>query len=134
MDITESSIYKEAKEVPASQIMNKEQVTASVEDLKSIATDYFNSLPHELSHTANLGKLYGSRIKLNTTANEILLLIFNSYKEVLQKELNYNNDIEKSEIINNCMISLESTIKVLKSLSADIPGEQLLTLLRSIVL
>lgn len=133
-DITENSIYKNAKEVPASNIAAHPKTEAKIEDIYKILEEIVSRQDEKVRSAYKLGKLYRNQVNTKLSSNDILLVIINSYKEILQKELNYNNNIEKGEIVQNCISGLEGLIKILRSSQVNTDGDQFLFLLRSIIL
>lgn len=133
-NITENAIYKNAEEVPASNIVASPKTEAKIEDIYKIVEEIVSRCDEKTRSTYNLGKMYRNQISSKSSSNDILLVIINTYKEILQKELNYNNNIEKGEIVRNCITGLESLIKILENSEININGDQFLFLLRSIIL
>jgi len=133
-EITQNSVYKNAKEVPASIIAAEAKTEIKIEDINKILEELVSRQDEKVRAAYNLGKLCRNQISTKSSSNDILLVIINLYKEILQKELNYNNNIEKVEIVQNCITGLESLIKILENSQAKTDSEQFLFLLRSIIL
>jgi len=132
-DITENSIYKNAKDREPSNIMISKKPTGNIEDIAVILESFVKDQPEEIKAAYRLGKLYRDSIKPNSSSNDIILILLISYKEILQRELSYNN-IEKNKIVKNCIEGLESFIKILEDSEINIDSNQFLFLLRSIIL
>ena len=133
-EITQNSVYRNAKEVPASSISAEAKTEVKIEDINKILEEIVSRQDEKVRSAYNLGKLYRNQVKSKSSSNDILLVIIRSYKEILQKELSYNNNIEKGEIVQNCISGLESLIKILENSEANTDGDQFLFLLRSIIL
>lgn len=133
-DITENSIYKNAKDREPSNIMISKKPTHNIEDIAAILESFVKDQPEEIKAAYRLGKLYRDSIKPNSSSNDVILILLISYKEILQRELSYNNNIEKNKIVKNCIEGLESFIKILEDSEINIDSNQFLFLLRSIIL
>jgi len=133
-EIAQNSVYKNAKEVPASIIAAEAKTEIKIEDINKILEELVSRQDEKVRAAYNLGKVCRNQISTKSSSNDILLVIINLYKEILQKELNYNNNIEKVEIVQNCITGLESLIKILENSQAKTDSEQFLFLLRSIIL
>jgi hypothetical protein len=129
-DITKSTLYKEAVDVMPTSITSPERVKQTLQEISNSLDD---TIDKDSAHYSihSLGKMYRNSLGKNTKSTHILLHLLNCYYELLQKELGYNNSIEKTEIIKKSMLTIHNTLDILEKLGYECDGERFKTLLRA---
>jgi hypothetical protein len=133
MNIEDNSIYKSAETKQASDIMLTEPKFPDESAIVAFFDNAAKSVPSASIGYA-LGKLYKNNIRGDSSATDILLILFEAYSEVLQRELQYNNDRSKVEVIKNSLNVIQNTLKNLKLLSYESNKDNMIYLLRSLVI
>lgn len=129
-DITKSTLYAEATEVNPTSLTSPERVKQTLQEISNSLDD---TIDKDTAHYSihNLGKMYRNSLGKNTKSTHILSHLLNCYYELLQKELGYNNNIEKTEIIKKSMLTIHNTLDILEKLGYECDGERFKTLLRA---
>jgi len=129
-DITKSTLYAEAIEVNPTSLTSTERVKQTLQEISNSLDDTIDKdTVHYSIHS--LGKMYRNSLGKNTKSTHILSHLLNCYYELLQKELGYNNSIEKTEIIKKSMLTIHNTLDILEKLGYEFDGERFKTLLRA---
>jgi len=129
-DITKSTLYKEAVDVMPTSITSPERVKQTLQEISNGLDDTIDK-DSALHSIHSLGKMYRNSLGKNTKSTHILSHLLNCYYELLQKELGYNNSIEKTEIIKKSMLTIHNTLDILEKLGYECDGERFKTLLRA---
>jgi hypothetical protein len=129
-DITKSALYEEATDVNPTSLTSPERVRHTLQEISNSLDD---TIDKDTAHYSihNLGKMYRNSLGKNTKSTHILSHLLNCYYELLQKELGYNNSIEKTEIIKKSMLTIHNTLDILEKLGYEFDGERFKTLLRA---
>ena len=129
-DITKSTLYKEATEVNPTSLTCPERVKQTLQEISNGLDDTIDRDSAQYTIHA-LGKMYRNSLGKNTKSTHILSHLLNCYYELLQKELGYNNSIDKTEIIKKSMLTIHNTLDILEKLGYECDGERFKTLLRA---
>jgi len=110
-DITKSALYAEAIEVNPTSLTSTERVKQTLQEISNSLDD---TIDKDTAHYSihSLGKMYRNSLGKNTKSTHILSHLLNCYYELLQKELGYNNSIEKKEIIKKRMLTIHNTLDI----------------------
>jgi hypothetical protein len=129
-DITKSIVYKESTDKLATSTEVPIRVKQTIQE---IAESLDNIVDREspLHKTHLLGKMYRNSVSKNANSSEILIHFFNCYYELLHKELEYNNNIEKIEIIKKSIKTIQNTLEILKISGFTCDGEKFKALMRA---
>lgn len=129
-DITNSIIYKEATDIKPTSISQPERIKQTLQEISnSLDRTIDRESPDYTIHS--LGKMYRNSMGKNVNSTRILLHFFDCYQQLLQKELQYNNSIEKTDIIKKSLTNINNTLEILASLGYECDGERFKTLLRA---
>jgi hypothetical protein len=129
-DITKSTLYAEAIDVNPTSLTSPERVKQTLQEISNGLDDTIDRDSAQYTIHA-LGKMYRNSLGKNTKSTHILSHLLNCYYELLQKELGYNNSIEKTEIIKKSMLTIHNTLDILEKLGYEFDGERFKTLLRA---
>jgi hypothetical protein len=129
-DITKSTLYAEATDVNPTSLTSPVRVRQTLQEISNGLDD---TIDRDSAQYAihSLGKMYRNSLGKNTKSTHILSHLLNCYYELLQKELGYNNSIEKTEIIKKSMLTIHNTLDILEKLGYECDGERFKTLLRA---
>jgi len=129
-NITNSALYKDATDVNPTSLASPERVKQTLQEISNSLDDTIDRDSAQYAIHA-LGKMYRNSLGKNTKSTHILSHLLNCYYELLQKELGYNNSIEKTEIIKKSMLTIHNTLDILEKLGYEFDGERFKTLLRA---
>jgi len=129
-DITKSTLYAEATDVNPTSLASPERIKQTLQEISNSLDDTIDRDSAQYAIHA-LGKMYRNSLGKNTKSTHILSHLLNCYYELLQKELGYNNSIEKTEIIKKSMLTIHNTLDILEKLGYEFDGERFKTLLRA---
>jgi len=128
--ILESEVYKKSNDVPPTSLQEAPRVKQTLHEIsESLDTTIERDSPLKPVHA--LGKMYRNSINRNADSSEILSHFLDCYYELLHKELLYNSNIEKIEVIKKSIKNIQNTLDILRSLGYECDGEKFKTLLRS---
>lgn len=129
-NITETSIYKEADIKPATSLNSSPRVRQTIQEIsKSLDEMVGRESSEYASHT--LGRMYHNAISRNAASSDILIQFFNCYYELVHKELSYNNNIDKIDVMKKGIKNIQNILDILKQLDLQCEGQKTISMMRA---
>lgn len=129
-NITETSIYKEATTRPATSLSSAPRVKQTIQEISKSLDEMVDRESSEYA-SHKLGRMYHNNISRNATSTDILTQFLNCYYELVYKELDYNNNIEKIDIVKKSIKTMHNTLDILKQLELQCDGDKMIALMRA---
>lgn len=129
-NITETSIYKEATTRPATSLSSAPRVKQTIQEISKSLDEMIDRESSEYA-SHKLGRMYHNNISRNATSIDILTQFLNCYYELVYKELDYNNNIEKIDIVKKSIKTMHNTLDILKQLELQCDGDKMIALMRA---
>lgn len=129
-NITETSIYKEATTRPATSLSSAPRVKQTIQEISKSLDEMVDRESSEYA-SHKLGRMYHNNISRNATSTDILAQFLNCYYELVYKELDYNNNIEKIDIVKKSIKTMHNTLDILKQLELQCDGDKMIALMRA---
>ncbi len=129
-NITETSIYKEATTIPATSLNKPPRIHQTIQEISKSLDEMVDRESSEYgSH--KLGRMYHNTISRNATSTDILVQFLNCYYELVHKELDYNNNIEKIDIMKKSIKTMQNTLDILKQLDLQCDRDKMIAMMRA---
>lgn len=129
-NITETSLYKEATTRPATSLSSAPRVKQTIQEISKSLDEMIDRESSEYA-SHKLGRMYHNNISRNATSIDILTQFLNCYYELVYKELDYNNNIEKIDIVKKSIKTMHNTLDILKQLELQCDGDKMIALMRA---
>ena len=129
-EITNTVIYNESTDKPPTSLTSPVRVKQTLKEISDSLDNIVDRNDPNYSIHA-LGKMYRNSLGKNGNSSYILNHFLNCYYELLIKELEYNNGIEKIEIIKKSIQNIQNTFNILEKMGYECDGEKMKTLLRA---